>query len=79
MTTAIESQLNDAETGGRTLDDLADAIVVRFAEFVGECAASDKFAGFAIDQARDEDGTIQAIRFVACDQVGEDVVRRAAK
>lgn len=79
MQEAKATLIGQVENGDSTLDGMADALLQRVAEFVGECVGGDSFCGFSIDETRDENGILQGIKLVACDNINGEPVRREGK
>lgn len=65
--------------GDSTLDETADALLERVAAFFGECVGGDTFCGFGIDEVRNEQGLLLSLRFVPCDLVSGEAVRRVGR
>lgn len=62
-----------------TLDQLADDTLIRVAAFIGECVGGDTFAGFSVDEVRDEHGLLLSLALVPCDIVDGEPVRRVGR
>lgn len=62
-----------------SLDKAADALLERTAAFFGECVGGDTFCGLSVDEVRDGNGLLLSIRFVACDLVSGEPVRRVGR
>lgn len=70
----------DVGEHGKSLDEAADALLLRVAAFFGECVGSGPdFCGLGIDEERDEEGKLLSLRLVACDLVNDQPVRRVAR
>jgi hypothetical protein len=62
-----------------SLDATADALLLRVAQFFGECVGGDTFCGLSIDEMRDENGLLQSLRLVPCDIKDGEPVRRVGR
>ena len=62
-----------------TLDGVADLVLKRIAQFLGECASEEAFCAMAVDEKRDLNGKLLSLTLVACDDVAGDPVRRVAR
>lgn len=62
-----------------TLDQLADDTLNHVAAFIGECVGGDTFAGFSVDEVRDEHGLLLSLRLVPCDLLHGSPVRRVER
>lgn len=71
--------IGKVEDKADTLDEMADALIVRVAKFFGECVQADTFCGLSIDENRDAHGQIKSLTLVACDLVGGEPVRREGR
>jgi len=75
-----QEQAKEALTSGDvTLDQAADAILMRVAKFFGECVASPEFCALGVDEKRDATGKLQYLRLVPCDLVAGEPARRWPK
>ena len=69
------------DTGDGNLDAFADALLLKMAQFVGECIGdgTTDFCGFSYDEVRDPDGRLTSVKIVPCDMIDGDPIRREAK
>ena len=72
----LEEAKQTITEGDKTLDALADALLQRVAQFMGECVQADSFCGVATEVKRDQNGSIQCLMLIPCDDVNGDPVRR---
>lgn len=79
MTQAKAEIVGNIKDNTGTLDAAADALILRVAQFFGECVQADTFCGLSIDESRDAHGQIKSLTLVACDMVGEEPVRREGR
>ena len=79
MTEAKQAVIGKIEDTGGNLDAAADALILRVAQFFGECVQAESFCGLSIDETRDAHGQIKSLTLVACDLVGEEPVRREGR
>ena len=63
----------------KTLDQAADALLVRVAKFFGECVADESFCALGVDEQRDANGKLLWLRLVPCDEIDGIPVRRVPK
>jgi len=62
-----------------TLDGVADLVLKRIAQFMGECASDESFCAMAVDEKRDQSGKLLSLTLVACDDVSGEPVRRVVR
>lgn len=62
-----------------SLEHLAEITLERIAEFFGKCVNSDKFAGFGVDELETPAGLPASLTLVACDENGDEPIRRVAR
>jgi hypothetical protein len=75
----IVDAASHGEEQGKTLDDTADELLTRVAQFFGECVGGDTFCGLAIDEKRNEAGILQSLTLVPCDLIHNEPVRRVGR
>lgn len=63
----------------KTLDEAADALLLRVAKFFGECVADEKFCAIGVDEKRDQNGKLLYLRLVPCDDISGVPARRFPK
>jgi hypothetical protein len=73
---AARAALNGGDT---SLDNVADAVLTRVAQFFGECVATPNFCALSVDVKRNSLGQPQYLRMVPCDLVGGQPARRWPK
>lgn len=73
---AARAALNGGDT---SLDNVADAVLTRVAQFLGECVATPSFCALGVDEKRNSQGQVQYLRLVPCDLVGGQPARRWPK
>lgn len=59
-----------------TLDQMADDLLKRMAQFIGECTQEESFCGVAINCKRDPKGKLLYMQFVPVDEIGGTPARR---
>jgi hypothetical protein len=62
-----------------TLDATADALILRVAQFFGECVRDEAFCGLSIDETRDATGKLTSMKLVPCDLRGGEPERREGR
>lgn len=63
-------------TVSASFDLACESMMSRVAAFFGECSTAPGFCGLSIDETRDLDGRLTSLRFVPCDLVCDQPVRR---
>lgn len=74
----LELTKNIQDTTG-TLDATADELLLRIAQFFGECVGDETFCGLSIDETRDKAGKITSLKLIPCDFVDNFPVRREGR
>lgn len=79
LSEAKQAVIGKIEDTGGNLDAAADALILRVAQFFGECASEETFCGLSIDETRDSAGRLKSLSLVACDLIGDEPVRREGR
>jgi hypothetical protein len=76
MNVTLEDAKQALTNDDRTLDEAADAILLRVARFFGECVAEESFCALGVDEKRDANGKLLYLRLVPCDDIAGVPARR---
>lgn len=74
--TTLDDAKAELTANDASLDAMADLVLQRVAKFFGECAGDDSFCAISVDEKRDQNGKLQYLMMVPCDDAAGTPVRR---